>query len=479
MANGRYSRRHATAGERARVLLLAIIAAGCGSLEADGDDSIPVGVRSASLAQDALINGSFETPLIASDQTLSPLPDNFGWRVHGNVSLVNGGVVASVSPYRYAPPMGRQWVSLRPGTSITQAVTLTAGSYYVTVQGVQTPGAPASASVSVKLGASALATLAPTASIAALSFGPVAVAAGTYDLTIEVPQPVVGASVPLGVLLDDVVLNTTAVNSKPSVAIASPNPGQSMVGKPVELRVTANDPDGVISKVELYDGAILLATLTSPPWNYSLYSSVSATHTITAKAYDASSLSVTSDPTQFTIAPTGGVAPYVFNGSFEYPSLPSATSVYGFNWWVNNTSPGWVVQTASGITSPGYVNWNGGVFARPLSGAQSLLIQMAYNGGYAYTPSSPLTLPAGSYALSFKASFGWNQFLRAYPPDGAMTEFSTMPSDGRMIVPFTTLTAGPVSVYFQAYNRRFALWGDGVTRGSRGERGLPRTLRRR
>jgi hypothetical protein len=27
--------------------------------------------------------------------------------------------------------------------------------------------------------------------------------------------------------------------------------------------------------------------------------------------------------------------------------------------------------------------------------------------------------------------------------------------------------------------RRFALWGDGVTRGSRGERGLPRTLRRR
>jgi GH18 family chitinase len=54
----------------------------------------------------------------------------------------------------------------------------------------------------------------------------------------------------------------------------------------IEFSVSTSDPDGTISKVEFYDGATLLSTITSAPYTYNWQNAAIGTHSLTAKAYD-------------------------------------------------------------------------------------------------------------------------------------------------------------------------------------------------
>jgi hypothetical protein len=90
----------------------------------------------------------------------------------------------------------------------------------------------------------------------------------------------------------------TPSNIDPTVSITSPA-NNSSFNAPATVNITASaaDADGSITKVEFYNGATLLTTLTVAPYAYSLTNLAIGTYTITAKAYDNSSASTSASVT--------------------------------------------------------------------------------------------------------------------------------------------------------------------------------------
>jgi hypothetical protein len=116
------------------------------------------------------------------------------------------------------------------------------------------------------------------------------VTAGTYTITAKATDDKNGTTTSSAIT---VVVNNP--NVAPTVSITSPANNASFVA-PSDITITTNasDFDGSISKVEFYNGATLLGTVTSGPYNY-VWSGVTAgTYTITAKAYDNQNTSTTS-----------------------------------------------------------------------------------------------------------------------------------------------------------------------------------------
>ena len=85
------------------------------------------------------------------------------------------------------------------------------------------------------------------------------------------------------------------VNTLPTVAITAPASG-TVVPPPgsVPLAVRASDADGSLTKVELYRGPTLIATLTAVPYTFTDTGVASGTYSYTAKAYDNNGAVVTS-----------------------------------------------------------------------------------------------------------------------------------------------------------------------------------------
>jgi len=102
---------------------------------------------------------------------------------------------------------------------------------------------------------------------------------GTYTLVAKVYDNNGGASMSPAV--------TLVVNDRPSVALTSPsgNPG-ILIPSQILLAATAADTDGTVSKVEFYDGASLVGTVTTPPYQMNWLVSGAGDHSITARAYD-------------------------------------------------------------------------------------------------------------------------------------------------------------------------------------------------
>ncbi len=65
--------------------------------------------------------------------------------------------------------------------------------------------------------------------------------------------------------------------------------------------MTASDPDGSISKVELYSGSDKLVELTSPPYSYTWKDVAKGTYTITAIATDNLGATATSSSVEFVV----------------------------------------------------------------------------------------------------------------------------------------------------------------------------------
>ena len=73
----------------------------------------------------------------------------------------------------------------------------------------------------------------------------------------------------------------------PTVTLTSPT-NNGIVKTPANITVSASasDADGSISKVVLYNGTTVLATLTSAPYNYNWNNVAIGSYAITAVAYD-------------------------------------------------------------------------------------------------------------------------------------------------------------------------------------------------
>jgi Bacterial Ig domain len=85
------------------------------------------------------------------------------------------------------------------------------------------------------------------------------------------------------------------VNTLPAVAISAPANG-AVLPPPgaAALTVAASDSDGTISKVELYRGTTLIATLTQYPYVYSDSGLAAGSYSYSAKAYDSNNAVTTS-----------------------------------------------------------------------------------------------------------------------------------------------------------------------------------------
>ena len=85
-------------------------------------------------------------------------------------------------------------------------------------------------------------------------------------------------------------------NQFPVVSLTSPTDSQYVAPASIIISAEALDPDGVISRVEFYNGSTRLNQVLSSPYVFEWSNVAVGTYTITARAYDNDGLSTTSSP---------------------------------------------------------------------------------------------------------------------------------------------------------------------------------------
>jgi len=141
-------------------------------------------------------------------------------------------------------------------------------------------------------------TVLNTDTVAPYSFTWSGVATGNYTLTAR-------ATDALGAVTTSVPVNISVVTTfPPTVTITSPASGTSFSSPAtIEITADASDSDG-ISKVEFYQGSVLLGTVTSPPYTFSWSGMAACSYSLTARATDTLGGMATSAPVAVNV--TGG-----------------------------------------------------------------------------------------------------------------------------------------------------------------------------
>ncbi len=115
----------------------------------------------------------------------------------------------------------------------------------------------------------------------------------------------------------------------PVVAILSPADGTVFEqGDPIDVSISAFDPDGTVVRVELFlDGAIA-AVLTEEPWSHTITDLPEGAYTLHARATDNDGLTATSEPVEFQVYIDSG-PPEVILHLDEGTVVTAPTPVYG------------------------------------------------------------------------------------------------------------------------------------------------------
>lgn len=138
------------------------------------------------------------------------------------------------------------------------------------------------------------------------------VAAGTYTLAAKAYDNAGGVTTSAAVTV------LVKANVAPTVRIAAPANGALYTAPAtIDIGVTAVDADGKVTKVELFQGATRIATLTAAPWTYRWVNVGGGSYSLTAKATDDKGAATTSaavavkvnrPPTAALTAPANGAA---------------------------------------------------------------------------------------------------------------------------------------------------------------------------
>ncbi len=165
------------------------------------------------------------------------------------------------------------------------------------------------------------ATLLGTVTTAPYSFAWSAVAAGTYAVTAKAYDNRGAVSTSSAV--------TLIANNAPTVSITAPA-NNTVVTAPAAftLTATASDTDGSLSKVEFYNGATLLGTVTAAPYTYTWSGVAAGTYTVTAKAYDNNGATTTSAGVTLisNALPVVSITAPANNAVFDAPAAISLTA---------------------------------------------------------------------------------------------------------------------------------------------------------
>jgi hypothetical protein len=124
---------------------------------------------------------------------------------------------------------------------------------------------------------------------------------GIYSLTTVTTDNVNTKTVSTAVSIT-VVKPATPVNKMPTVSISSPTKGSSFTAPAtVTIDVNASDPDGSITKVELFNGAIKLYEKTAAPFSFTLKDLPAGSYELKAVATDNMKASSTSSSLDLTV----------------------------------------------------------------------------------------------------------------------------------------------------------------------------------
>jgi PA14 domain/Bacterial Ig domain len=140
-------------------------------------------------------------------------------------------------------------------------------------------------------------------------------------------------------VIDNVNVTTITANRPPTVSLTNPT-NNSIVNAPatISLRANAADADGSISKVEFYQGATLINSDQSAPYEYTLTLGSIGTTTFTARAFDNSGTATTSGAIQINVigvvtgTGTGLRGEYFKTADFNDLKLTRFDPIVDFDW---------------------------------------------------------------------------------------------------------------------------------------------------
>jgi hypothetical protein len=148
--------------------------------------------------------------------------------------------------------------------------------------------------------------------------------------TTEGADVVVNARKNNNIVMKDVTVSIPP-NIPPSVTLISPTDNTTRIAPTnIIIQANASDNDGSISKVEFYQGALLLGSATSSPYIYTWNAVTPGTYTLTAKAIDDRNASATSAEIKVIVKtnsfPTISLTYPLTGASFIAPTIISITS---------------------------------------------------------------------------------------------------------------------------------------------------------
>ncbi|NDV62969.1 carbohydrate-binding protein [Puniceicoccales bacterium CK1056] len=104
----------------------------------------------------------------------------------------------------------------------------------------------------------------------------------------------------------------------PTVSILSPSSGSNgLAGQALTINMAANDPDGEVVRVDLFNGDTWLGSLTEAPYTFEWYPP-EGTHSLSAEVVDSDNLTATSSTVSFTANPPQPCTEASTSGNFAY-----------------------------------------------------------------------------------------------------------------------------------------------------------------
>ncbi len=201
---------------------------------------------------------------------------------------------------------------------------------------------------------------------------------------------------------------TNPSNTAPTISITSPGSGFSTESTSLTISANASDTDGVITKVEFYQGSTKLGEDTTEPYSYHWTGVLPGSYTLTTVATDNDGAATTSAAVSVTFTPPGNF-------------LGSMTQTFDSMGTMGTTPPGtWTVWNAVSPTTNS--TWSSSVSASDLPGMISV------------SPLTATTTPSGNNMNGFNAALSAgntdDRVLVSSPTSTAGMAFQLLLSNG-------------------------------------------------
>src|SRR6185369_1649294 len=120
----------------------------------------------------------------------------------------------------------------------------------------------------------------------------------------------------------------TASNNPPTIALNDPQPNTAFnAGATVVMDATASDSDGIVSRVDFYQGTTLLGTDTSSPYTFNWPNVAGGVYSLTAKATDDGGAVASSNVITVNVLDSATLHSLSLNGSSSYMSVPNSATI--------------------------------------------------------------------------------------------------------------------------------------------------------